>query len=59
MNEENKTAEEHATSDIEEKARGVFDKIVDMGNRKYQFNFAVHGWVIGIVALLLLILIFK
>jgi uncharacterized membrane protein len=60
MSDEDKsTDEEHATSDIEKKAKNIGAKIVELGNKKYFFNFSINGWIIGIVALLILVLIFK
>lgn len=56
-----KTAEkaEKTAAAIEEQAKSVFSRILELGNRKYGFNFEVHGWIIAIVTFLLLVLILK
>lgn len=59
MSDDNKSPEDSSSSDFEDKAKSFFDKVVEAGNRKYGFNFEVHGWIIGIVSILLLILILK
>lgn len=55
-NEDNK---QDTAPKIEEQARSVFSRIIELGNKKYGFNFEVHGWIIAIVTFLLLVLILK
>lgn len=61
MSEDNSNNEkqEETAPKLQEQARSVFSRIAELGNKKYGFNFEVHGWIIGIVTVLLLILILK
>lgn len=55
MNDENKTSD--TAEEIKEKARNILGKLIDAGNKKYHFSFDMYGWVIGFIALILLLLI--
>lgn len=55
MNDENKTSD--TAEELKEKARNIFTKMIDAGNKKYHFSFDIYGWVIAILALILLLLI--
>jgi hypothetical protein len=54
---DNRTSD--AASEFKRQAKNVGDKIMTWATKKYRINFEVYGWVIAVVALILLILIMQ
>jgi hypothetical protein len=56
MAEKKQTAADPA-EEIKEQAKSVWEKLLSLATRKYRIEFEIYGWLIALIALLLLILI--
>ena len=45
------------SDEIKQQAKGVWEKLLSLATRKYRVNFEIYGWLIALIAVLLLILI--
>lgn len=43
--------------EIKQQAKGVWEKLLSLATRKYRLNIEIYGWLIALIAVLLLILI--
>lgn len=45
------------TVEIQEQAKGVWEKLLLLATRKYRIDFEIYGWLLALIVLVLLVLI--